>query len=181
MLICKKFNCLSDIFKILSFLEDFMFLRKVFLCLSIPLFLNATELSINIDLKNCQEFVGDYSLSPEEIYYSLKHTTYIDNLKILELCAGDDTVRICNILQSCGIPYQYTTFEIDPELDFRSVIFRCYPLPSNEILDLSITDLVIINGYYGFFQCDMFAKIKHLIRHGTIILIDDFHHYKEFG
>jgi hypothetical protein len=161
--------------------------------------LSASDLSLfNVGLEECQDFPSDFSLAPEEIYYSLKYATYKDTFQILEFGAGEGTVRLVELLQKQNIPYEYNTFEncLNFILNLPNVTFHYYPLPdvewhhldqwrpfvqSVEMPDLPIADLVIVDGPHGRSRADWYTKFKHLTRPGTIILIDDFHHYEEFG
>ena len=161
--------------------------------------LHASELqTFNVPIEDCQNFPGNWSLSPEEIFFALKYATFIDTFQILEFGAGEGTVRLSKLLQKHGIPYEYHTFENSQSylLNLPNVTFHLYALPpapqgnlaewcpivqSVEIPDLPIADLVIVDGPHGVSRAEWYAKFKSLTRPGTIILIDDFHHFSEFG
>lgn len=105
---------------------------------------------------------------------------------------------LVDLLQKHKVPYEYHTFEnsLDFIFDLPNVIFHYYPLPevkwhklhewrpiiqSLEMPDLPTADLVIVDGPHGVSRADWYAKFKRFTKPGTIILIDDFHHYAEFG
>jgi hypothetical protein len=182
-----------------------MIFKKTLLALFSMVFLSSQTIlcagelqSFDVGLEDCQAFPSNMSLAPEEIYYSLKYATYKDNFKILEFGAGEGTVRLVELLQRHKVQYEYHTFENSPNFifDLPYVIFYYYPLPgvewhklyewrpiiqSLEMPDLPTVDLVIVDGPHGVSRADWYAKFKHLTRPGTILLIDDFHHYAEFG
>lgn len=160
-------------------------------------FLNADDLQhFNVHLDDCQSFPSNFSLAPEEVYYALKYATYKDTFNVLEFGAGEGTIRLVELLQKQKVPYDYHTFENALEYVFTlpNVTFHYYQLPpvdnlykwrpviqSLEMPELPIADLVIVDGPHGVSRADWYAKFKHLTRPGTVIIIDDFHHYSEFG
>lgn len=160
---------------------------------------NSEELrSFNVQIEDCKDFPSDFSLAPEEIYYSLKYAMYQDTFQILEFGAGEGTRRLTELLQNLSIAYEYHSFENAWEylIDLPNVTYHYYSLPpapvgslkewrpviqAIEMPDLPIADLVIVDGPHGVSRADWYAKFKYFTRPGTIILIDDFHHFKEFS
>jgi predicted O-methyltransferase YrrM len=153
---------------------------------------------IDIALTDTRYFPGDWSLTPEEIYLAIKHSTYKDCFKILEFGAGESTIQLAKLLREKGIPYEYHVFENDPEYikNIDRVTYHYYFLPSlpfhrcnewrqsvagYELPLLPVFDLIIVDGPHGVARAEWYSKIKIYTRPGTVILVDDFHHYSEFG
>ena len=168
-------------------------------CLSSFLTLNANNYqSINLFLEDCEKFPGSFSLAPMEVYLALKHATYEDKFNVLEFGAGQGTIRLVELLNNKGIDFTYNSFENSPEylLKIPNVTFHYYNLPwcewgtmekwrpyvqAVQMIKLPTADLVIVDGPHGVSRADWYPKFKEFTREGTIILIDDFHHYREFG
>lgn len=175
----------------LTFLTTFL--------LSSQFFLNANDLkTFHVPLDECLAFPSNFSLAPEEVYYALKYATYKDTFQVLEFGAGEGTVRLVELLQKFNVSYQYNTFENSEQFVYNlpNVTFHYYPLPpvksctyyewrpfiqSLEMPDLPVADLVIVDGPHGVARADWYSKFKKFTRPGTIILVDDYHHYSEFG
>lgn len=161
--------------------------------------LQATERNtINITLADARFFPGDWSLTPEEIYLAIINATYDEKFKILEFGAGESTIQLAKLLREKNVPYEYHVFENDPEYikPIGSVSYHLYSLPplpfhrTNEwkpyvaeykLPYLPVFDFVIVDGPHGVARAEWYSKFKTYTRPGTIILIDDFHHYSAFG
>ena len=160
---------------------------------------NPTSLQqIEICLNDAQQFPGNWSLAPEEVFCALKYCTYENKLRILEFGAGESTVQLTRLLTKKGIPFEYHVFENDPDYvtHIENVTYHLYDLPSlpfhrcNEWKDvvsrydlpqLPVFDLIIVDGPHGIARAQWYAKFKKYTKPGTVILIDDFHHFREFG
>ncbi|MDP1880628.1 MAG: hypothetical protein Q8K60_06785 [Parachlamydiaceae bacterium] len=157
--------------------------------------IDETWKSIDMKQNDTKGFPGNYSLNPEEIYRALKFTCYQDSLKILEFGAGEGTAQLTMLLKKKNVSYDYHVFEnavqFVKELD--NVTYYLYDLPNNvhcnqwgsaveniELPILPIFDLIIVDGPHGVSRAKWYCKFKKYTRPGTVILIDDFHHYKEF-
>ena len=144
----------------------------------------------NIILSDFTNFVGGWSLSPYSIYLSYKHSTNNGIFNILEFGSGDGTNKLVEYLIDKKIDFKYTSIEHDTDYaKTPNVDYIIYPLdydytPSDiEKIDLKldrIFDLVIVDGPHGVGRAKWYSKFKDNIRKGTIVLIDDFHHYEEF-
>jgi predicted O-methyltransferase YrrM len=156
------------------------------------------EKRIGISLADTRYFPGDWSLTPEEIYLAIKHSTYKEKFRILEFGAGESTIQLAKLLKEKQIPYEYHVFENDPEYikPIDRVTYHYYFLPpipfcqcnewrqvvaGYELPLLPVFDLIIVDGPHGVARAEWYSKFKIYTRPGTIILIDDFHHYAEFG
>jgi predicted O-methyltransferase YrrM len=144
----------------------------------------------NITLSDFTKFVGGWSLSPYSIYLSIKYVTYDKTLKILEFGSGDGTNKLVEFLTNKNIDFKYTSVEHDINYaNTHNVEYLMYPLTHNyvpkdiENIDIQLNgiyDLIIIDGPHGVGRSKWYDKIKNFVKKGTIILIDDFHHYVEF-
>ena len=181
------------------------FLKLFIFKFSLPLFLLLILCSqndfylntIDIKLEETMFFPGNMSLEPEEAYLALKHCSFDKTIKILEFGAGESTNQFAKILTEKQIPFEYHVFENDPSYikTIENVTFHYYELPkipfkrSSEwnvhvakyiLPDLPIFDLIIVDGPHGVGRAQWHQKFKKYTRPGTILLIDDFHHFKEF-
>lgn len=153
---------------------------------------------IQVALNEVQSFPGGWSLVPEEVYLALKHCRYEKKIKILEFGAGESTIQLTQLLTRKGIPFEYHVFENDSAYikKIEHVTNHLYFLPtlpfhrSNEWKDdvakynlpeLPTFDLIIVDGPHGVARAQWYSKFKKYTKPGTVILIDDFHHYEEFG
>ena len=144
----------------------------------------------NITLSDFTKFIGGWSLSPYSIYLAYKYTTNNGILNVLEFGSGDGTNKLVEFLTTRKISFKYTSIEHDSNYaKTPNVDYIIYPLNYNynpsdiENIDLilnDVYDLVIVDGPHGAGRAKWYNKIKKFIRQGTIMLIDDFHHYNEF-
>jgi hypothetical protein len=148
-------------------------------------------MKIETDIQDFIHFNSGWSLSPYEIYLSIKNVTFENKLKILEFGSGDGTTKLVDFLNKKNVIFCYTSVEHDksfaktPNVDYITYdLSNGYNLSEIENVDLhleKIYDLVIVDGPNGIGRCVWYSKIKNNVREGTIILVDDFHHYKEFS
>jgi len=176
-----------------------LFLGFCLISLNLSLFsYEKIENSIPLDFSDVEGFPGNWSLCPESIYLSLKHVRYRDKLRILEFGAGEGTRQLVHLLSKKNIPFEYHTFENDFRFLYNldKVVTHYYYLPDVKInqsyiwdpllknytlSDLPEFDLIIIDGPHGLARRRWYEKFKKFSKKDTIILIDDFHHFKEFG
>lgn len=137
-------------------------------------------------------FKGGWSLAPCSIFLAIKHLTYVNELNILEFGSGDGTTQLVDLLTKNNIIFNYTSVEHDESYaKTANVNYQLYHLDGwnynpdqldsvNLTLD-RIYDLVIIDGPHGVGRAKWYSKIKNNIRKGTVLLVDDFHHYVEFS
>jgi hypothetical protein len=145
-------------------------------------------------------FKGGWSLCDYEVYICFKYITYVEKINILEFGAGDGTEQMMIFLNKNNIKFNYISVEHDSSFaNTLGVEYRLYSHPNwrqddnpwnynpelleNVELNLgnTIFDFVIVDGPNGVGRAKWYKKFKNNIREGTILLIDDFHHYKEFG
>ena len=146
---------------------------------------------IQVEINDFSNFKGGWGLAPFEIYLTIKHVEFNDVLNILEFGSGDGTTNLVNLLKLKNVIFDYTSIEHDEAYaKTPDVKYHLYNLNNNYVseditkvtLELDKTyDLVIVDGPHGVGRANWYSKFKKNVRNGTIILVDDFHHYKEFG
>lgn len=146
---------------------------------------------ISIELQDCHAFSGGWGIAPYEVYFSIKHLEYEEKLRILEFGSGQGTTNLVNLLVDKKIDFEY--FSIENDINYAKtplVKYQLYEIADNyDLNDLSkidldligYYDLVIVDGPHGVGRCKWYSKFKNNVREGSIILVDDFHHYKEFS
>jgi hypothetical protein len=116
---------------------------------------------------------------------------------VLEFGAGESTFQLTKLLTKKNVPFEYHVFENDPlyikyidHVTYHYYFLPNVPCPFSEwanIVDqytmpeLPVFDLVIVDGPHGVARAQWYSKFKKYVKPGTVILIDDFHHYNEFG
>lgn len=125
-------------------------------------------------------FEGGWSYKQKEINELLKHT-FEPGMKILELGAGDSTAKLYKILQ----PSLYYVYENDPNYVPVNDSIKTFMYTDVESVHLNhdglLFDLVLIDGPHGESRKYWYSKLRSCVHPGTIILVDDFNHCKEFG
>ena len=136
---------------------------------------------LNITRDQCNIFPGGWSIKPEEMYTALSSVEYTDVLRILEFGAGDGTRALVKLLTDTGVGFEYTSYEndalfavMDPRV--HTVMWRDMPTK----LEQGIFDLVIIDGPMGLDRCKWYPLVAPMTHKGTIIVVDDYHHFTEF-
>lgn len=149
----------------------------------------------NVSIDDFNKFPGGWSLSPYTIYLAYKYCTYNNRINILEFGSGEGTNQLVSFFKKNNISFNYTTVEHNKNfLQIPEVNYIYYNLlndsfqhdVSDEINHLNLTfseiyDLIIIDGPHGKGRKAWYKKIINNVRSGTIILIDDFHHFLEFS
>lgn len=146
---------------------------------------------IEVVLEDFASFKGGWGLAPYPTYFALKYVTYLEELSVLEFGSGEGTTILTNLLQKKQVPYRYRSIEHDaayaktPGVQYQlySISHQYTPSEIDEVeLQLEgVYDLVIVDGPHGVGRARWYSKFKDYVREGTIVLIDDYHHYKEFG
>ena len=130
-------------------------------------------------------FVGGWSYSQKEINELFKHIVYAENYSILEFGSGDSTIKLYNHFKQSVANLTFITYESDPSFIQTHDTIQYVKYNENDIPDLLITDkvfdLILIDGPTGDKRSLWYSKIRNNVKPGTIILIDDFNHYKCFS
>ena len=138
--------------------------------------------TLNITSTDCRGFAGGWSLDSRQMFKALQAVRYKRILNILEFGSGAGTGILHNICVKKGVATRYIAYE-DNSLyacpDVTTIVYKDFP---TEILHLPMpADLVVIDGPHGVSRVKWYPLIKPHVRRGTIIIVDDFLHYKEFG
>lgn len=139
---------------------------------------------IEIKYEDFINFKSGWSLHPVEAYIALKYTMFEKKLNILEFGSGDGTKCLAQLLNNKKIEFNYKSLEHDTkycnlkEVDY--VVYNLNDINHITINDNIIYDLIIVDGPHGSIRKIWYEKIKNSVRNGTIILVDDYHHYSEF-
>ena len=118
-----------------------------------------------------------------EMCEALRAVTYNSRLYILEIGGGAGTRALLQLLREKKLLFTYVVYENNPDylvddLEVETVLWREFP----ETLRHPHTyDLVIVDGPHGVTREKWYPLLKPRVREGTIIAIDDFGHYPEFG
>lgn len=105
-----------------------------------------------------------------------------NNISILELGAGDSSVKLYNYFKSMYEIVSLTCYETDenwaPSNDNIKLIM--YDIPENVKFNDTIYDLILVDGPTGVSRKLWYNKLTNSVHPGTIIHIDDYDHYEEF-
>ena len=134
-----------------------------------------------ITSKLCKQFPGGWSVKSDAMNVALWHTRYNRTLNILEFGAGAGTQVLVDILTRLNAAFNYVSYENKPEYvctspKVQTVMWDVCP---TELVP-GIFDFVIIDGPAGVTRTQWYPLLKTHVQQGTIILIDDFRHFKEF-
>jgi hypothetical protein len=137
---------------------------------------------VDVTEEDCRVFPSGWSLTPFSVYTSFKHLTYNNQINVLEFGSGLSTHLIYNILNKLQIPFKYVVYEHDRRYaTTKGVEYNIFDLSHQKFSSDIIFDFIIVDGPNGVNRYKWYEQFKNNVRSGTIILIDDFHHYREFG
>lgn len=132
------------------------------------------------------KFNGGWSYTQLEMTELFKHLTFHPNFSVLEFGSGDSTKKLYTYIKSHVQSLTFYTYEsdlsfIDTEIpDIRYMKYNISEIDSLELPNLQF-DLILIDGPNGELRSKWYSKIKKHVKTGTILLIDDFNHYKSFS
>lgn len=132
---------------------------------------------------NFSVFKGGWSYTEEEVYNAVSLLPIRQTIKVLEFGCGDSSVSLFKLLSEIySVTYKaYESFEdylvVYP--GFECIIYDEKDLPTLDIGDEKY-DLIIIDGPNGAARKHWYGKIVNNVKSGTVILIDDWCHFKEF-
>ena len=137
-------------------------------------------------MNNIPYFSGGWSYTNKEMQEFFKHIIYKEDMNIIEFGSGDSTVKIYEYMKN-----NYTnnltmyTYESNPKFLFNYDNINYIQYDENNINNIVfpdiIFDIVLIDGPNGDKRSLWYSKIRNNIKKGTIMLIDDFNHYKCFS
>lgn len=130
------------------------------------------------------QFQGGWSYTPLEMKTFLSFIQPKPSYKILEFGSGSSTQILYDIIERFCEAIEYDTYETDEayKVVHKNVNSIMYNI--NEIDDVSTPDkeydIIIVDGPTGVNRYKWYEKIRNNVKYDTIILIDDYNHYKEF-
>jgi hypothetical protein len=131
------------------------------------------------------QFAGGWSYTQKEMTELFKHITYPDSYSILEFGSGASTILLYNHFSKYVKDLFFITYESDKSFYTNSPGITYVYYDENQINETVIPDrkfdLILVDGPNGDKRALWYKKIRHCVKEGTIILIDDFNHYKCFG
>ncbi len=131
-----------------------------------------------------QKFVGGWSYTQNEMREFLKYLTPRDSYKVLEFGAGNSTKILYDIIERYAKNIEYDTFETDINyhVNYKNVNTIMYNINNIDrvIIPDKTYDIIIVDGPNGVLRSKWYSKIRSNIKYDTVILIDDYNHYKEF-
>lgn len=130
-------------------------------------------------------FEGGWSYTQREMIELFKNITYSKNYSILEFGSGNSTLKIYNhfkkhvenlILYS----YESNSNYLQTHDEIKYIIYDEDDITNTYIPDMKF-DLILIDGPNGDKRSLWYSKIRSNVKHGTVLLVDDFNHYQCFS
>lgn len=136
-------------------------------------------------MHNLPLFEGGWSYTQKEMNELFKHISYAPNYAVLEFGSGNSTIKLYDYLLKMMNEVIFYSYESDRKFlnSHKEINFILYDednIINTEIPNLKF-DLILIDGPNGDKRALWYSKIRDNIKIGTILLIDDFNHYKIFG
>jgi hypothetical protein len=127
-------------------------------------------------------FNGGWSYTPNEMKEFLKYLTLKDKYSVLEFGSGDSTKKLYDIISRFCYEIEYHTYENDINyfVNYKNVKTILYDNIDNVEIPDNKYDIIIVDGPHGINRMKWFSKFKNNIKYDSLLLIDDFNHYKEF-
>jgi hypothetical protein len=130
-------------------------------------------------------FEGGWSYTHEEITELFKHLKFSQEYSVLEFGSGDSTVELYNKLREHVENLTYYTYESDISYmrlhdDIKWVHYDENDIQNTQIPDVKF-DLILIDGPGGEKRQLWYSKLRNNVKPGTVVLIDDFNHFKSFS
>jgi SAM-dependent methyltransferase len=133
----------------------------------------------------CSQFSGGWSYTQKEIQELFKYLNFKETYSILEFGSGDSTIKLYNYIKKYVNNLIFYTYESDSNYIIENTEINYILYDINNIQDVVIPDiqfdLILIDGPNGDKRSLWYSKIRNNVKKGTIILIDDFNHYKCFS
>ena len=132
-------------------------------------------------------FEGGWSYTQKEMNELFKYITYANKIeyKVLEFGSGDSTLKLYNYFKQHVDNVVFYSYESNAEFMNLHTEINLMFYDENNIKDLALPsqkfDLILIDGPNGDKRSLWYSKIRDHVKEGTIILVDDFNHYKCFS
>jgi hypothetical protein len=129
-------------------------------------------------------FEGGWSYSQKEMRDFFENIFYKENYNILEFGGGNSTKKLYDIFEKYCENICYDVYESNPQFlvnhkKVNTILYKTEEIDSVKILDKKY-DVILIDGPNGNLRAKWYSKIREHINYDSIILIDDYNHYKEF-
>ena len=143
---------------------------------------NSVDLIIKkLNINMIPSFNGGWSYTQKEMTELFKHISLDKIHSILEFGSGDSTEKLYKYIQ----PEVFYTYESDnsfipPESNVKYMKYDINEIDTLVLPDIKF-DLILIDGPNGEYRSKWYSKIRKNVKQGTVLLIDDFNHYKSFS
>jgi hypothetical protein len=131
------------------------------------------------------QFDGGWSYTQKEMTNLFRFIQYSDSYSILEFGGGSSTKKLFDHFSKYTSNLTYYVYETHasflpaiPEL--KVVMYDFDQMDPIEIVDHKF-DLILVDGPNGDRRSKWYSKFRKCVKPGTILLIDDFNHYKCFS
>lgn len=131
-------------------------------------------------------FEGGWSYTNKEMTELFNHISFKETISVLEFGSGDSTLKIYNHIKNHYannvIMHTYESKPYYMKID-EDISFNFYDEDNiyEVILPDILFDIILIDGPNGDKRSLWYSKIRKNVYPGTILLIDDFNHYKCFS
>ena len=113
----------------------------------------------------------------------------INSYNILEFGSGDSSIKIAKLFDNIDNLIYYTYESnmsfVSNHIKIKTIIYNENNIQNVKLSDNISTnikfDLILVDGPNGDKRQYWYNKFKDFVKIGTIILIDDFNHFKSFG
>jgi hypothetical protein len=131
-----------------------------------------------------KQFQGGWSYTSKEMGDFFKFVKSKEEYKILEFGSGNSTKIMYDIMERFCKNIEYDTYETDAAYkvvhkNVNSILYTMDEIDNVQLLDKKY-DIILIDGPNGVNRYKWYEKIRNNVSYDTIILIDDYNHYKEF-
>jgi hypothetical protein len=132
-------------------------------------------------------FEGGWSYTQKEMNELFKYISYTNKreYKVLEFGSGNSTLKLYDYFKQKVDNVIFYSYESDPNFMFGHKDINLLFYDKDNIKDVALPnekfDLILIDGPNGDKRSLWYSKIRDHVKNGTIILVDDFNHYKCFS
>ena len=132
-------------------------------------------------------FEGGWSYTQKEMNELFKYISYTNKTeyKVLEFGSGDSTLKLYYYFKQNVDNVVFYSYESNAEFMNLHTEINLMFYDENNIKDVALPsqkfDLILIDGPNGDKRSLWYSKLRDHVKEGTILLIDDFNHYKCFS
>ena len=130
-------------------------------------------------------FAGGWSYTQKEMTELFKHIVYTSNYAILEFGSGASTYILHAHFKKHVENLLFDSYESDRHFYNNTTDVNLIMYDANDIANTRIRDkqydLILIDGPNGNKRSQWYSKIRHNVKPGTILLVDDFNHFACFS